>query len=121
MRPRWSGTRALASGQLGYDNCMDDGIFQVECPCCGATLEIDSDTGHVLAHRKAERPNAPVDLGEAVKRMRSQENTRDERFRKQVEAERAHGQALEKRFDGLLKKAKTEGPTRPATRDIDLD
>jgi hypothetical protein len=100
---------------------MDEGVFEVECPCCGATLEIDADSGHVLAHRKAERAATPADLGEAVKRLRSQESTRDERFRKQVEAERAHGQSLEKRFEGLLKKARSEGPTPPPTRDIDLD
>jgi hypothetical protein len=99
---------------------MDDGVFELECPCCGARLEIDAETGQVLAHRKAERSNSPADLGEAVKRLRSQESTRDERFRKQVEAERAHGQSLEKRFDGLLKKARNEPVQRP-TRDIDLD
>ncbi len=100
---------------------MDDGVFEVECPCCGATLEIDAETGHVLAHRKPERAVSPGDLGEAVKRLRSQENTRDERFRKQVEAERVHGQSLEKRFEGLLRKARDAGPTPPPTRDIDLD
>jgi hypothetical protein len=100
---------------------MDDGVFEVECPCCGATLEIDADSGRVLGHRKAARPSSPEDLGEAVKRLRAQENTRDERFRKQVEAERAHGQSLEKRFDGLLKKARNEGPAERGLRDIDLD
>jgi hypothetical protein len=100
---------------------MDDGVFDVECPCCGAKLEIDADSGQVLAHRKVERPSGPTDLGEAVQRLRSQESTREERFRKQVEAERAHGQSLEKRFDGLLKKARSEGPGTRPTRDIDLD
>lgn len=100
---------------------MDEGVFEVECPCCGATLEIDAESGHVLAHRKPERAATPADLGEAVKKLRSQESTRDERFRKQVEAERAHGQSLEKRFEGLLKKARSEGPATRPTRDIDLD
>ena len=100
---------------------MDEGVFEVECPCCGATLEIDAESGHVLAHRKPERSTTPTDLSEAVKRLRSEESTRDERFRKQVEAERAHGQSLEKRFDGLLKKARSEGPTPRPIRDIDLD
>ena len=100
---------------------MDEGVFEVECPCCGATLEIDAESGHVLAHRKADRTATPADLGEAVKRLRSQESTRGERFRKQVEAERAHGQSLAKRFDGLLKKARSEDPAPRLPRDIDLD
>jgi hypothetical protein len=100
---------------------MDDGVFEIECPCCGATLEIDAETGHLLAHRKPQPASSPADLGEAVKRLRSQESTRDERFRKQVEAERTHTQALDKRFDGLLKKARTEGPAPRVLRDIDLD
>lgn len=99
---------------------MDEGVFEVECPCCGAVLEIDAETGQVLAHRKAEKHNSPADLGEAVKRLRSQESTRGERFRKQVEAERTHGQSLSKRFDGLLKKAR-EDPSPRFPRDIDLD
>ncbi len=100
---------------------MDDGVIEVECPCCGAAIEIDPETGHVLAHRKPKSPETPVDLGDAVKRLRSQEGTRDERFRKQVEAERTHSRALDKRFDGLLKKARTEGPGQRQIRDIDLD
>jgi hypothetical protein len=100
---------------------MDDGVLDVECPCCGARLEIDADSGQILAHRKVERPSTPADLSEAVKRLRTQESTRDERFRKQVEAERTHGQSLEKRFDGLLKKARDEGPSPRPVRDIDLD
>lgn len=100
---------------------MDDGVFEVECPCCGAALEIDAETGRVLAHRKPQPSASPADLGEAVKRLRSQENTRDERFRKQVEAERSHTRSLDKRFDGLLKKARTEGPAPRQLRDIDLD
>jgi hypothetical protein len=100
---------------------MDEGVFEIECPCCGAALEVDAESGRILSHRKPEPSSSPTDLGEAVKRLRSEESTRDARFRKQVEAERAHNQALDKRFDGLLKKARKEGPGPRVPRDIDLD
>jgi hypothetical protein len=106
---------------------MDDeltgaGLFEVECPCCGATIEIDAGSRLIVGHRKpVPRSVAPPDLREAVERLRSEESTRDERFRKQVEVERAHGKTLEKRFDGLLKKARSEGPVTRPPRDFDLD
>ena len=100
---------------------MVEDFFHVQCPCCGADLEIDAETRTLLSHRAPKREAVPADLREAVKKLKSEEGKRDERFRQQVAAEREHEKTLAKRFDGLLKKARSEGPpTRPA-RDIDLD
>ncbi len=98
-----------------------DGVFEFECPCCGATLEVDAETGVLLSHRAPKRTSAPADLQDAVRRLKSEQSSRSERFRQQFEAEEQHGKTLEKRFEGLLKKAKTEDPTPRFPRDIDLD
>jgi hypothetical protein len=98
-----------------------DGVFKLRCPCCGAALEIDAEAQTLLTHQAPKREMVPADLREAVKKLKSEESTRDERFQKQVQAEREHERTLEKRFDGLLKKARSEGPPARTLRDIDLD
>ncbi len=100
---------------------MDDGVFEIECPCCGATLEVDSETEAILSHQAPKPKEAPLDLQKAVQDLKSEEGSRDQRFREQVQAERQHGKVLDKRFEGLLKKARTEGPQEQVLRDIDLD
>ena len=100
---------------------MDDSIFQIECPCCGATLEVDGERRVVLSHVAPKPDLIPVDLREAVIELKSRERNRDERFRQQFEAEKKHGQDLQKRFDGLLEKAQSEGPAERPLRDIDLE
>jgi len=100
---------------------MGESVFKLACPCCGAALEIDAEARVILSH-KAPKPAAiPTDLREAVQKLKKEEHGRDERFRQQVEAEREHEKILAKRFEGLLKKARSEGPVKPGPRDIDLD
>ena len=62
-----------------------------------------------------------VPLASAVARLKGEEARRDEVFRKSVEAERMHGQVLQKKFDELFKQAKENPDTPPPKRDIDLD
>lgn len=100
---------------------VDDSVFQAKCPCCGASLEVDADRRVILSHEAPKREHVPTGLREAVLELKSEERTREERFREQFAAERRHGEDLQKRFDGLLEKASSEGPPKKFTRDIDLD
>ena len=100
---------------------MDDGIFEAQCPCCGSKLEIDGDRGVILSHQEPKRAIVPENLQDAVKRLKLEETAREQRFRDQFTAEREHGAELQKRFEGLLKKAKSEKPGPRFPRDIDLD
>lgn len=96
-------------------------VFEIHCPCCKALLKVDSETQAVISHQEPEKPPAIEDLGAAVQRLKGEEQKRDQVFRKQVEAEKTHGKVLEKKFDELLKQAKTEPSGKPGIRDIDLD
>lgn len=102
---------------------MKDSIFEVDCPCCGARLEIDGDSGVVLAHS----PGRPADearkkdFGEALARVKREESEREQKFAEQFAASRKREDELSKRFDGLLRKQKGQKPTRPELRDFDLD
>jgi len=101
---------------------MPAGIFEVECPCCKAVLKVDPETGSVLSHKEPTKPPVIEDLQEAVQKLKGAEQRRDQVFRKQVEAEKTHGKVLEKKFEELLKQAKSEpAPKGGGIRDIDLD
>jgi hypothetical protein len=100
---------------------MAKGLFEVECPCCNATLKIDAETRAVIAHTVPEKPPAINDLAAEVAKLKGESGRRDEVFRKQFEAERSHGKVLEKKFDELLKQAKENPDLTPPKRDIDLD
>jgi len=100
---------------------MAKGMFEVACPCCQATLKIDPQTRAVISHKEFEKPRAIEDLTAAVAKLKGEEGRREEVFRKQVEAERMHGQVLQKKFDELFKQAKENPDLAPPVRDIDLD
>ena len=96
-------------------------LFEVQCPCCKAALKVDPETRHVISHRVPEKPPLIDDLKEAVQKLRGEEQKRDQVFRQQFENEKSHGKVLEKKFDELLKQAKSEPVGKPGIRDIDLD
>jgi hypothetical protein len=100
---------------------MAKGMFEVVCPCCQAALKIDPQTRAVISHKAVEKPRAIEDLTAAVAKLKGEEGRREEVFRKQVEAERMHGQVLQKKFDELFKQAKENPDLAPPVRDIDLE
>ena len=99
---------------------MANAMFDVECPCCQATLKIDPETRAVIAHTVPEKPPAIEDLAAEVAKLKGEGARREQLFQKQFEAERSHGKVLEKKFDELFKRAKENPDVAPPTRDIDL-
>ena len=100
---------------------MPQQLLPVECPCCKSLLKVDPETGAVISHKAVEKPPPVEDLTLAVEKLKGEEKMRDQLFRKQVEAEKSHGKVLEKKFEELLKQAKSEPAGKPGLRDIDLD
>ena len=83
-------------------------MFDVQCPCCQATLRIDSETRAIIAHTLPVRPKPIDDLASEVVKLKGEEARRDEVFQKQVDAQKAHGKVLEKKFDELFKRREKE-------------
>jgi hypothetical protein len=100
---------------------MAKGMFEVPCPCCQAILKIDPETRAVIAHTVPVKPPPIDDLASEVAKLKGEGARRDELFKKQFEAEKVHGQVLEKKFDELFKRAKENPDLTPPKRDIDLD
>jgi hypothetical protein len=93
--------------------------LEVTCPCCRASLVIDTNLGRVISHREPERTDKP-ELDEAARILAAEAARREALFEQSVEAEKGRGDALARRFEEALKQAKQEPVTRP-DRDFDLD
>ncbi len=94
--------------------------IQVACPCCGATLTIDSSLSAVLDHKLPAKPPIVAELKDAVKLVKEEATRRDAKYQHIAEAEKNKSKVLDRKFQELLKKAKEEPITKPI-KDIDLD
>jgi hypothetical protein len=93
--------------------------LEVLCPCCQATLIIDTNLGRVVGQKEPERGSKP-ELGEAQRILAAEEARREALFQQSVASEKTRGDALSRRFEEALKQAHDEPITKP-TRDFDLD
>lgn len=93
--------------------------LEVTCPCCRASLVVDTNLGRVVSHREPESGLRP-DLSAADRILADEAARREAAFKASMENERTRGDALSRRFEEALKQAQTEPITRP-TRDFDLD
>lgn len=92
---------------------------EMSCPCCGATLVVDLNLGRVVAHHEAPNPHAPA-LDNAQRVLQEQERRREAIFEQSVHTERGRDDALSRRFEEALEKARQEPVTKPL-RGFDLD
>jgi len=93
--------------------------LEVACPCCGATLIIDTNLGRIVSHKEPERGDKP-ELNDAQRILAEQAARREAMFQQSVDSEKTRGDALSKRFEEALKQARQEPVTKPM-RDFDLD
>ena len=96
-------------------------LFEVKCPCCQATLKIDGELRAVISHEEPVKPPSIGDLHEAVQKLKGEAGRRDEVFRKSFETEKNQGSVLNRKFDELLKQAKSDPEFGKKPRDFDLD
>ena len=100
---------------------MDKDSFDVQCPCCGTRLEIDAEMQAIVHHQTPKKSSTPENLTEGIRRVKAVESDCEERFLKQLSTQKKHGENLENRFQGLLRKAKKTDSSTRFIRDIDLD
>jgi hypothetical protein len=93
--------------------------LEITCPCCRASLVVDTNLGRVISHREPERGDKP-ELGEAARILAAEAARREALFEQSMEAEKGRDDALARRFEEALRQAKQEPITRP-DRDFDLD
>ena len=93
--------------------------FDVACPCCHATLVIDTNLRRIVRHVEPVRSDRP-ELSDAQRILAEEAARRESLFQQSVAAEKTRGDALSRRFEEALRQACDEPITKP-TRDFDLD
>jgi hypothetical protein len=94
--------------------------FDVPCPCCGATLVVDTNLRRIVRHEEPPREGARPELSEAQRILAEEAARREAIFKQSVEAEKTRGDALSRRFEEALRQAREEPVAKPQ-RDFDLD
>jgi hypothetical protein len=93
--------------------------FETTCPCCQATLVVDTNLKRIVRHVEPVRGDRP-ELADAHRILTEEAARREALFQQSVNAEKTRGDALSRRFEEALKQARHEPITKP-TRDFDLD
>jgi hypothetical protein len=93
--------------------------FELLCPCCGARLKIDADLKAVIAHEAPKVARKFESVDDAIAGLKTHDAEREKKFTESVEAEKSKRDVLNRKFDELFEKAKTD--TSKPIRDIDLD
>ena len=93
--------------------------LHLTCPCCQATLVVDTNLGRIVEHREPPSAARP-ELSEAQRILAEQEARRNALFEQSLEEHKTRGDALSKRFEEALEQAKKEPVSKPL-RGFDLD
>lgn len=93
--------------------------FETKCPCCQATLVIDSSLKRVVRH--VEPPSgARPELDHAQRILDDEAKRRESLFEQSWANEKSRSDALDRRFKEALESARKEPVSKPQ-RDFDLD
>jgi hypothetical protein len=92
--------------------------FTIICPCCEATLTIDSHTGALLSHEEKARPLASFD--EMVKGLDKQKQVREQIFSQELSSMKDRDRILEEKFQQAMKRAEKD-KDKPYRNPLDLD
>jgi hypothetical protein len=85
--------------------------LDIDCPCCGARLKVDPETGSVVW---ADRKKAPAkSFDDLVDRVHSQKGVLDEKFARSVHQTRHQKDILEKKFEEARRRAAADPTGRP--------
>jgi predicted nucleotide-binding protein (sugar kinase/HSP70/actin superfamily) len=92
---------------------MSDGQEKLEvvCPCCQATLTIESKTGLVLHSREKK---TAYSFEDALQQVKKRKDMADELFQKAFTEEKKRKDSLEEKFQQALeRKDELDDPARP--------
>jgi len=91
---------------------------QVKCPCCEASLSVDTSTGAVISFDEKEKHLGSFeDLQSELTKKNEQ---RDQLFSQEQQAQKDRARILDEKFQEAVKKADTESD-EPFRNPLDFD
>lgn len=92
--------------------------FEINCPCCEATIVVDRISGEVLLHRAKER-KVSGSLESMVAGLETQKSEMEKKFEKELASQKDRGRILEERFREAMQRA--EKSDEKVFNPMDLD
>jgi hypothetical protein len=94
-----------------YDTtAMGNRSHEITCPCCGAEVTVDAETGAVLSHVPPAKPH--LSFEEAALEVRQEKKKTESKFARAMEDRSRRSEILEKKFRKAAEKA-ADDPDRP--------
>lgn len=94
------------------------GKYSIICPCCDATLTVDSETGALLAHEEKKKPLGSFE--DLKTDLNKKKELRENIFAQEMSSVKDRERLLEEKFQQALKRAENE-PITPYRNPLDLD
>jgi len=92
--------------------------FEINCPCCEATIVIDRISGEVLLHKPKET-RSKQSLEAMVTNLETQKSEMERRFDRQLESQKDRARILEERFKEAMERADKDD--KPYVNPFDVD
>lgn len=92
--------------------------LNVICPCCEATLTIDSLTGSIISH--AEKKKVTGSFEDLKGEMGKQKELRDALFSQEMSSQKDRERLLEEKFQEAMKRADID-KDKPFRNPLDMD
>ena len=92
--------------------------FTIICPCCEATLTVDSQTGALISHEEKQKPLASFD--EMKKGLDKQKQVREQIFAQELSSMKDRDRILQEKFQEAMKRAEKE-KDKPYLNPLDID
>ena len=92
--------------------------FTLICPCCEATITVDSQTGAILSHEEKKKVTGSFE--DLAGELSKQKELREQIFAQEMSSMKDRERLLEEKFKEALKRADTTSGT-PFKNPLDLD
>jgi ribosome-associated translation inhibitor RaiA len=96
----------------------DQTRFTIICPCCEATINIDTQTGAIISHEEKAKPVASFD--EMLKGLDKQKQQREQIFAQELGSQKDRERLLEEKFREAMKRAEKD-KDKPYRNPLEMD
>ena len=97
---------------------VDASRFTIICPCCEATIIVDTVTGSILSHEEKQKPLASFE--DMAKNLDKQKQVREQIFAQELSSMKDRDRILEEKFQEAMKRAEKD-KDKPYRNPLDLD
>lgn len=79
--------------------------FEIQCPCCQATIVIEAATGNILWHKERQSKVAGSSIEQMLSDMESKKSEAARRLEREMASQKDRSDLLEKKFKEALERA----------------